>query len=115
VAKSEDPTLLVVPNGVTLTGAGVQSRGQEPRSKASVYSVQTATYKVEIAGSMPAAAPADTDSGDNGPSLEEISPKIFRKNMQWIILALTLGILALGFAVLYRAQPVRGTDARGNR
>ena len=115
VGKTEDPTLLVVPNGVTLTGEGVQSRGQEPRSKASVYSVQAANYKVEIAGSMPVAAPADTDSGDSGPSLEEIQPKIFRKNMQWIILALTLGILALGFTVLYRAQPVRERNARGSR
>ncbi|HXM40696.1 MAG TPA: carboxypeptidase-like regulatory domain-containing protein [Bryobacteraceae bacterium] len=104
VAKTEEPTLLVVPNGVTLKGEGVESKGQEPRSQASIFSVAAATYKVEIAGAMPAAAP-DSDSADNGPALEEVSPRIFRQNMQWIVLALTLGILTLGFIVLYRGQP----------
>jgi len=131
VGKTEEPTLLVVPNGVTLKGEGVENRGQEPRSQASVYSVKTATYKVEIAGSMPAAAATDAESGDNGPSLEEVSPKILRygfvvdlgawKRRFWPaegsldapslrltvpwVLPLTATILALGFIVLYRAQP----------
>jgi hypothetical protein len=105
IGKSEEPTLLVVPNGITLTGDGVVNKGQEPRSQASVYSVSTASYKVEIAGSMPAAAAAtDSDAGDNGPALEEVAPRILQQNMKWI-LALALGILALGFIVLYRAQP----------
>jgi len=107
IGNTEEPTLLVVPDGVTLQGEGVENKGQEPRSKASVYSVRTAAYKVEIAGSMPAAAPADADSGDNGASLEEVSPRILRQNMKWI-LALAFGILALGFIVLYRAQPASG-------
>ena len=108
IGKTEEPTLLVVPNGVTLTGEGVENKGQEPRSQASVYSVKTASYKVEIAGSMPAAAAAaDADAGDSGPAVEEIAPKIFQQNMKWI-LALALGILALGFILLYRAQPAAG-------
>ena len=124
VGKTEEPTLLVVPNGVTLKGEGVESRGQEPRSQASVFSVAAATYKVEIAGSMPAAAASDADSTDNGPSLEEVSPKVLQQNMKWI-LALALGILALGFIVLYRAQPAathvyrgfspKGKNVRGRR
>jgi hypothetical protein len=122
VGKTEEPTLLVVPNGVTLKGEGVENKGQEPRSQASIYSVASANYKVEIAGSMPAAAAADADSGDSGPSLEEVSPKILQQNMKWI-LALALGILALGFIVLYRAQPAaaspgptaKGKNERGRR
>ncbi|HUE02432.1 MAG TPA: hypothetical protein VMR62_22880 [Bryobacteraceae bacterium] len=122
VGKTADPTLLVVPNGVTLKGDGVLSRGQEPRSQASIYSVTAANYKVEIAGFMPAAAADSESGGDNGPSLEEVSPKILQKNMKWI-LALALGILALGFIVLYRAQPVlvspgptpKGKNDRGRR
>jgi len=121
VGKTEEPTLLVVPDGVSLKGEGVVNKGQEPRSKASVYSVAAATYKIEIAGSMPAASAADSDSGDSGPSLEEVSPKILQQNMKWI-LALALGILALGFIVLYRAQPAaspgltaKGKSRRGRR
>ncbi len=121
LAKTEEPTLLVAPDGVTMKGDGLESKGQEPRSKASVYSVKTAEYKVELAGSMPAAN-ADADSGDNGPSLEEVSPRILRQNMKWI-LALAFGILALGFIVLYRAQPAhasavparKGKNDRGRR
>jgi len=123
VPKTDEPTLLVVPTGVTLKGEGVENKGQEPRSKASIYGVKTASYKVEITGSMPAeAANADSDSGDNGPSLEEVSPKILQQNMKWI-LALAFGILALGFIVLYRAQPAaastgptaKGKNERGRR
>lgn len=122
VGKTEEPTLLVAPNGVTLKGEGVQSRGQEPRSQASIYSVTAANYKVEIAGSMPTAAAGDSDSADSGPSLEESSPKILQQNMKWI-LALAFGILALGFIVLYRAQPAaaapsvsaKGKNERGRR
>jgi hypothetical protein len=106
LGKTEEPTLLVVPNGITLKGEGIEEKGQEPRSKASIFSVKAAAYKVEIAGSLPAApaAAADTDSAVNGPSLEEVPPRILQQNMKWI-LALALGILALGFIVLYRAQP----------
>jgi hypothetical protein len=111
IGKTEEPTLLVVPNGVTLKGEGVENKGQEPRSQATVYSVKTASYKVEIAGSMPAAAAADADAGDSGPPVEEIAPKIFQQNMKWI-LALALGILALGFILLYRAQPAAAVGDR---
>jgi len=111
LAKTEEPTLLVVPNGVTMKGEGLESKGQEPRSKASVFSVKTAAYKVEIAGSVPVASEADSDSG---PSFEEVSPRILRQNLKWI-LALALGILALGFLVLYRAQPAHAPSPGPSR
>lgn len=115
-----EPTLLVAPNGITLKGDGLESKGREPRTQASVFSVASPDYKVEIAGSM---AADETESGDSGPGIEEIPPKVLQKNMIWI-LALALGILALGFIVLYRAQQpaavpeiasVKGTHARSRR
>lgn len=114
LGKTEEPTLLVVPSGVTMKGAGLESKGQEPRTQASVYSVKTAAFNVEITGAV--AASPDTDSGDSGPSFEEVSPKVLQQNMKWI-LALALGILALGFIVLYRAQPLtaKGKNDRGRR
>ena len=123
LSKPDEPTLLVVPNGVTVKGEGLENKGQEPQSRASIFSVATATYKVEIAGSMSVPAAADTDSADNGPSIEEIPPKLLQQNTKWIILALALGILALGFIMLYRAQPAaasagftaKGKNARGRR
>ncbi|HTQ52957.1 MAG TPA: hypothetical protein VMI94_00765 [Bryobacteraceae bacterium] len=118
LAKTDEPTLLVAPQGLTLQGEGLELKGQEPQSKASVFSVKGDDYKVQIAGSMPVAG-ADSDAGDNGPSLEEVSPRVLRQNMK-LILALAFGILALGFIVLYRAQPspaaaAKGKNERGRR
>ena len=118
--KTGEPTLLVAPSGITLKGDGLESKGREPRTQASVFSVAGSDFKVEISGSL---AVADTDSGDSGPAIEQIPPKILQKNTIWI-LALALGILALGFIVLYRAQQpagapevivAKGTHARGRR
>ncbi len=106
--ETGEPTLLVAPNGITLKGDGLESKGREPRTQASVFSVAGPAFKVQIAGSM---ASDETDSGDSGPGIEEIAPKVLQKNLIWI-LALALGILALGFVVLYRAQqPARASEA----
>lgn len=113
LAKADEPTLLVVPDGVTMKGEGLELKGQEPRSKAFVYSVNRLDYKVELTGAV-AAAP-EANSEDAGPSLEEISPRILRSNMKWV-LALALAVLALGFILLYRAQPAAvaaGVSAKG--
>ena len=110
----------MAPNGITLKGDGLESKGREPRTQASVFSIAGADFKVEIAGTL---AASETDSGDSGPGIEEIPPKILQKNTVWI-LALALGILALGFIVLYRAQQpagdgeiaaAKGTHAGGRR
>ncbi len=103
--STDEPTLLGAPSGVTLKGEGLETKGVEPRSQTTVFTVKGPEFKVEIAGAIAPTTP-DADS-DNGPPLEEISPKVLRQNMKWI-LALAFGILALGFIVLYRAQPNLG-------
>jgi len=98
------PTRLVTPNGVTLTGEGVQPLGQEPNTKAAVYDVKGTDFKVEIAGAgaLQQAEQASDDSGGGGATFEQIPPKVYGK-MTWI-LVLAFAILALGFILLYRAQ-----------
>jgi len=122
LVKTDEPTFLVAPNGVTLKGDGLESKGQEPRSQASVFTVKGSAFKVDIAGAMPVADTGDSDS--SGPQIEEIRPKVLQENAMWI-LALAFGILALGFILLYRAQPSsasatvstapKGKNARGRR
>jgi hypothetical protein len=104
--ETKEPTFLVAPPGVTLKGEGIETRGQEPQSQAMVYTVQAPAFKFEISGV--ATPSADADTGDNGPGIEEVMPKVWG-NMKWI-LALALGILALGFILLYRAQPAAAPD-----
>ena len=94
------PTRLVAPNGVTVKGDGIQALGQEPNSQASIYGVNGADFKAEISGT----GSLEEDSG--GATYEQIPPRVYGKMTG--ILALTFGILALGFALLYRAR-VPGT------
>jgi hypothetical protein len=100
------PTRLVTPSGVTLKGVEIQSLGAEPRTQANIYDVKGSVFTVQVqgSGSLRASAPADnSDAQDSGPGIEQIMPKAW-DNMRWI-LGLALGILALGFVLLYRAQP----------
>jgi predicted PurR-regulated permease PerM len=88
---------------VTIKGESIQSLGQEPRTKASIYDVKGNDYKVEIsgAGSLRQSDDSAEDSG-GGATFEQIQPKVYG-SMKWI-LTLAFSILTLGFILLYRAQ-----------
>jgi hypothetical protein len=107
------PTRLVAPSGVTIKGDNIQSLGQEPRTQATIYDVKGNDFKIEIsgAGALQQGEETGDDSG-GGATYEQIPPKVYGK-MTWI-LALTFGILALGFILLYRAR-VPETAAAGAR
>jgi len=106
------PTRLVAPNGVTLKGDGIQSIGREPKSQAGIYAVKGPDFKVEISGAGSLEAENAGDDSGGGATYEQIPPRVYGK-MTWI-LALTFGILALGFALLYRAR-VPATAEAGAR
>jgi hypothetical protein len=98
--KTDEPTLLVAPNGVTIKGDNLQMKGEEPKSQAKVFAVNGSDFRVSIEGAI-AAAPEE--AANEGPQVEEVMPKVWGRMP--VILGLALGILALGFIVLYRAQP----------
>jgi hypothetical protein len=95
-------TRLVTPPTVTLEGGDVQFLGQEPQTKAHIYSAGDAGYTVKIVGTgslRNAEAPAaDEDSGQ--PQLEEKAARVYSR-MYWV-LALAFAILGLGGVLLYR-------------
>lgn len=111
------PTRLVAPVGVTLKGDAIESVGQEPRTQATIYNVKGTSFHIQIEGSGSLRAAAESAaSEDAGPSIEQIMPKVFAgidgsagivqklASVKWILL-LSFGVLALGFLLLYRAQP----------
>ena len=108
VVSQDENTYLIVPNGVTLKGDGLNDLGAEPRSQAHIFGLTAAAYKVQLTGAVAAAAPAGDQGGeaadDSGPRIEQIMPRVNTKTVSILIVA--LGILALGFALLYRASPV---------
>jgi len=118
VVSKDDNTYLIAPNGVTLQGENLNDLGQDPSTQARIYGLTGAAYKVQLTGAV-AAAPAenaDAADSDSGPRIEQIMPRIYGQTK--LILALALGILALGLALLYRAAPAtatKETDERGRR
>jgi hypothetical protein len=119
VITKDENTYLIVPDGVTLTGDNLNDLGTEPRTKAHIFGLSGNTYNVKLTGEV-AAGPADPGGADSdaGPKIEQIMPRVFGQAK--LIIALALGILALGFALLYRAQSpgsmaAKGSDGRGRR
>ena len=101
ILHKDGKTRLVAPNGVTLKGDNLTDLGKEPQSQASIYEVNGASYKVEIAGigSLKAAEPAsDEDTGQ--PQIEQSPPHIY--NQIYWILGVTFAILGLGTYLLAR-------------
>jgi hypothetical protein len=108
VLQTGGQTRLVVPNGVTLEGNGIEQLGQEPQTQAKIYGVKGDAYTVKVAGSGSLAAGGAEQTGgaqqeDTGqPQIQQSNPRIYDR--LYIILGLAFGILALGIIVLYRSQ-----------
>jgi hypothetical protein len=94
------PVNLVTPPQVTLTGDGIEDKGQEPQTQAHIYVTSAASYAVTIAGtgSISDAAPSAEDTGQDQVSVQ---PARVYNRLYWV-LGLTLAILALGGMALYR-------------
>lgn len=107
------PLRLVVPPGVILQGKDVERVGTEPRTQASIYNVKPAgDFSVEVAGTGSLGGSQETAAADDSesPPVTEGRPQIY-KHLPWLI-ALALGVLTLGFAVLFRSSPVRSPHQR---
>ena len=118
IASKDDNTYLIAPNGVTLQGENLNDLGQDPSTQARVYGLKGAAYKVELTGAVVAVPEenADAADSDSGPRIEAIMPRVYGQAK--LILALALGILALGLALLYRAAApttTKETNERGRR
>jgi hypothetical protein len=115
IASRDDNTYLIVPDGVTMSGDHLTDMGQESHTKAHIYGLNGTEYEIQLTGAVsPRNAEGDTAAADTGgqPSLEQMMPRIYRQTK--LILPLALGILALGFVILYR-MPHKDTNARAGR
>ncbi|HKE29846.1 MAG TPA: hypothetical protein VKB88_46170 [Bryobacteraceae bacterium] len=116
IVSGDENTYLIAPAGVTLDGSNLQDLGQEPRTKARIFGLGATSYIVKLsgqasgAGASPGAA-EDGAAGDGAPQIEEIMPRLYQKGK--LIIGLALGILALGFAMLYRASAPGEANERG--
>jgi hypothetical protein len=109
VPTQDENTYIIVPKGVTLKGDNLNDMGPEPRTQAHLYGLKEASYKISLSGTAEpspadAGGDANADAGtpDGSPQIQEMMPRLYTK--VWPILGLALGILALGFVMLYRTQ-----------
>lgn len=116
IVTRDDNTYLIAPDGVTLTAEHLTDLGQEPRTKAHIYGLPGTTYNIQLTGeevptatATPEAAPGAGPDAAAGPQIEPMMPRVF--NAVKPILAIALGILGLGFALLYRKE----ANERGRR
>lgn len=114
IVTKDQNTYLIVPNGVTIAGTGLNDLGQEPKTQAHLYGFSGTSYQIQLTGNAaPSPSDSDADASDR-PQLEQIMPRLYGKVIP--ILAVALGILALGFALLYRAPgtiPAKESNERG--
>jgi hypothetical protein len=121
IPTKDENTYLIVPPGVTLAGDGLTDLGVEPKSQDHIFGLPGNTYKITLTGASAPAADADSPaaSQDQGPPIEAILPRIYGN--VYVILGLSLAILAVGFVMLYRkssAVPVpaaKEANERGRR
>ena len=106
---------LVAPPGVDIKGPDVTLLGQEPTTKSNIYGVKGPDVQVRVEGTGLFNAPGDSDSsgGGGGGNLAENFPKLYGLiaanatfwdsvlAVKWVLLSI-LGMLALGFVLLYR-------------
>jgi hypothetical protein len=115
IPSKDDNTYLIVPEGVTMKADDLSDMGQEPRTKAHIYGLKGTEYKVELTGTV---SERNTDSDTSGadtsgqPQVQQIMPRVYTQIK--LILPLALGILALGFILLYR-MPDKETNASARR
>jgi hypothetical protein len=108
--QTAEQTMLAVPRGVEVKAEGMEEAGKEPRTQATVFKITAKSFKLEMTGTgelQPAAGAAGGEGGEeNGPSISQIDAKIYDR--KYWVMGLTLGVLLLGFVLMYRAEPVKG-------
>jgi len=104
VLHEDTPVRIVAPKGVTLESDSLKSLGAEPRTQATIYQVLAKDVKFQFTGtgSLRAASEAPPQSEDNGPSIEDVKPRIYGRI--YPVVGLTAFILVVGLALLYRSE-----------
>jgi hypothetical protein len=115
VPSKDENTYLIAPNGITLAADGLNDLGTEPRTQAHIYGLPGNTYTITLTGEqIVTQAEPEADAENSGaPQIQQIMPRINRQTVP--ILGIALGILALGFVLLYRNHSGPAKEANEQR
>lgn len=99
------PVRLVVPEGITVEGQGLEPLGPEPQTQASIFDIKGSKYLLKISGTgtlRSTQEPAQQE--EDGPRIEEMMPPGYLRYWKWA-LGLMLGFLALSFWAQWMKTP----------
>ena len=102
--RNPDPTTplnIVTPPAVTLSGDGIEAKGQEPRTQAHIYLATAPKVEAKIEGTGALKGDNSAPQEDTGQPEALVAPARIYSRLPWV-LGFTLGILALGGLVLFR-------------
>lgn len=120
-------TRLVAPAGVTYKGENLENLGKHPETQATIWGVKSGDIRIRVEGTgglNDSAAQGGNEASTSGqPALSMALPKIYGlasgssdlmthiMAVKWLLLSV-LGMLAVGFAILYRkGNPLADTPA----
>ncbi|HEU5022132.1 MAG TPA: carboxypeptidase-like regulatory domain-containing protein [Bryobacteraceae bacterium] len=126
LVKGAPSMKIVAPAGVTLKGDGVTALGPEPEMPGTmIYDVANAAYHIDVEGTGSLSTGSGQGQDDGAPRVTENMPKLYGLvvakgellstllSVKWVLLSV-LGMLAVGFAMLYRkGNPAAPTAASG--
>jgi hypothetical protein len=104
---------MVAPPGVEFKGPDVTLLGQEPTTKSNIFGVKGPDVQIRVEGTGLFNAPAESGTAGSGQNLAENFPRLYGLlaanssflesllAVKWVLLTI-LGMLALGFTLLYR-------------
>lgn len=102
---------LVLPLGITAEGDNIKLLGQDPQNKANIYNITAQEFAVVLKGDTTAASGGAAENADAGmPQIETSKPRLYDRLP--LVLGLSLGILAIGFVLMYRAAPRKGSTSK---
>jgi hypothetical protein len=99
------PVRIIAPQGVKFESPALTDLGPEPRTQATVYQLKGNEFAINIqgTGSLRASAGSSADGEEAAtPGIEQIKPRIYEK--LHLLLPLSLGMLLVGFVLLYRSD-----------
>ena len=99
--EKAESTMMAIPAGVEVKGEGIEERGKEPKTQASIFSVITNKFTVEMNGT------GDLESGtsrneDDGPEIQVSPARVMER--KYYVVGLAGAILLLSFLRQLRKQ-----------
>ena len=100
ILEKSESTMMAIPAGVEVKGEGIETRGQEPTTQASIFSITADKYSVDLNGTGDLQGPSTNQ--DDRPEIETSPARITER--KYYVFGLAGAILVLSFVRLLQKK-----------